>query len=120
GMEPFLRELTSYLIRWLLGLEEQPPAERVADYRGRIARQEMDVAEIGRSENLSQNPDAYRQAVEADAGKPRRSSLEAALKEKPLPRMGDRVTFFIARSKTGGSRDWERATPIGAYDPEQT
>lgn len=120
GMEPFLRDLTSHLIRWLLGLEEESPAERVAGYRLRIARQELDVREIARSENISQNPDAYRQAVEADPGKPRRSALEAALREKPLPRMGDRVTFFIARTKTGGSRDWERATPVEAYDPAQT
>lgn len=120
GMEPFLRDLTSHLIRWLLGLEERKPIDLVADCRARIARQEMGVEEIARSENLSQNPESYLQAVETDAGKPRRSSLEAALRERPVPRMGDRVTFFIARSKTGGSRDWERATPIGAYDPEET
>lgn len=120
GMEPFLRDLTSHLIRWLLGLEEQSPRERVEAYRTRIARQEVEVNELARSENLGQNPETYRQAVESDARKPRRSAMEAALREKPVPRMGDRVTFFIARSRTGGSRDWERATPIGDYDPART
>ncbi len=120
GMEPYLRDLTEYLIRWLLGLEKQPPKERVEEVRDRILRQEVSVEELARSENIGQNPEAYREAVEADSGKARRPALEAALKVKPVPRAGDRVTYYIAQSRTGGSRDWERATPISAYDPQDT
>ncbi len=119
GTEPFLRDLTSHLIRWLLGLEPQSPNDRVEMVRKEIAWQRMDVADLARSENMNQNPDAYRMAVEGDEKPPRRSAMEAALRKKPLPRMGDRVTYYIARSKTGGSRDWERARLVEEYDPEE-
>lgn len=120
GMEPFLQTLTSHLIRWLLGLEERAPRDRVEEYRKNIAWQKTDVRELARSENMNQNPDAYRMRVEANKKGPRRAALEAALRRKPLPRMGDRVTFYIARSRVGGSRDWERARLLEEYDPEKT
>lgn len=120
GTEPFLRELTAHLIRWLFGVEKQSPRERVEEYRKAIAWQKADVAELARSENMNQNPDAYRIEVEQDEKKPRRSAMEAALRHKPLPRMGDRVTFYIARSRAGGSRDWERARLLEEYDPEES
>lgn len=119
GMEPFLQKLTNHLIRWLLGLEEQSPKERATEYRERIARQELEVAELARSENLSQNPDAYRRAIEAEPGRPRRSAMEAALRMKPLPRMGDRMTFYIVRPLGARSPDWQRARPVDQYNRDQ-
>src|SRR5690606_25032044 len=77
GMEPFLQELTTGLIRWLLGLDEEAPREKVERYRARVWKGEMEVEEIARSENLSQHPDAYRRAIELGTGN-RRASLEAA------------------------------------------
>lgn len=120
GMEPFLQDLTRHLIRWLLGLEAEAVSERVERYRRGIAGQTTDVALLGRSENLSQNPEAYRSAVAQDPETRRRASLEAALRRKPRPKMGDRITFYIARSRTGGSRDWERARLLEEYDRAET
>jgi DNA polymerase elongation subunit (family B) len=119
GMEPFLQELTHHLIRWLFGLEAEPPHERLEKYRRGIAGQTIDVALVARSENTSQNPDVYRVAVAQDPTTRRRASLEAALRQRPLPKMGDRITFYIARARTGGSRDWERARLLEEYDPVQ-
>lgn len=117
GTEPYLSDLTSYLIRWKLGLEEESPKSIVEKLREKIGKQEMDIDQLVRSENLGQDPEKYRRMIEEDPENTRRrSALESALKEKPLPKLGDRVTFFIAESKTGGSRAWERANPASAYD----
>ncbi len=117
GMEPFLQELTTGLIRWLLGLEEEAPREKVERYRARVWKGEMEVEEIARSENLSQHPDAYQRAIEAGSGN-RRASLEAALRMEPLPKMGDRVRFYIAQGTAGQTADWQRARPAEEYDAE--
>lgn len=118
GMEPFLKRLTTHLIRWLLGLEEQSPQEIAASCRQRIVKGEMPIEELARSENLSQHPEAYQRALEIDGGGNRRASMEAALRLDPLPRMGDRITYYIARSATGArTPDWQRARPVQEYDP---
>jgi DNA polymerase, archaea type len=120
GMEPFLQRLTTRLIRWLLGLEEESPKDLLEAYRQRIFRGEIEIGEIARSENLSQHPEAYQRAVEADTGPNRRASMEAALRLTPVPRMGDRITYYIARPMGGGRPpDWQRARPVQEYDPER-
>ncbi|HLS27837.1 MAG TPA: DNA polymerase domain-containing protein [Opitutales bacterium] len=121
GMEPYLQDLTSHLIRWKLGLEEESPKLLIEKMQREIAKQEMDIDQLVRFENLGQDPEKYRRSIEEDPEKVRRrSSLEAALKEKPIPKMGDRIGYFIAESRIGGSRAWERAFPVSAYDPKET
>jgi DNA polymerase elongation subunit (family B) len=115
GMEPFLKRLTTHLVRWLLGAEKQPCQELVAEYRSRIASGTMDIGELARSEYLSMNPEAYRRKME-EGGKPRRASLEVALRMTPPPVMGSRVAYYILPKEKGQTSDWQRARPLSAYD----
>ena len=69
-----------------------------------------------KTEFLSQNPETYRKVIEG-GGKPRRASLEVALRLNPQPRMGDPVTYFLGLKEKGQTADWQRAQPVDAYDP---
>lgn len=116
GMEPFLKALTTHLIRWLLGVEKRPVQELVTEYRSRIVSGAMNVSELARSEYLSMNPEAYRRKME-EGGKPRRASLEVALRMTPSPAMGSRVAYYILPREKGRTSDWQRARPLSDYDP---
>ncbi|MEX2045517.1 MAG: DNA polymerase domain-containing protein, partial [Opitutus sp.] len=118
GIEPYLKKLTTRLIRFLLGVSNESPLELAEDYRRRLVTLAVPVAELARSETLSQGPEAYERFI-AGGGKPRRASLEAALQLQPRPRAGERMTYYMtARSKGRGS-DWQRARPLALYDPVQ-
>ena len=118
GIEPFLRELTHALIHGLLGASPQDAVAMARDYEKRIASQSFPVDRLAKSEILSSAPDAYRKKIEA-GGKPRRAALEVALISDKPASLGDRVSYFIARSDKGQSADWQRARPVEAYDPER-
>jgi DNA polymerase elongation subunit (family B) len=116
GIEPFLKKLTAHLIRFLLGLEAQSPAARLAELRRAIAARELPVAELAKTEALSMNPDAYERLM-AEGGKPRRAAAEAALQLAPRPRMGERVSYYVVPKSKGKAADWARARPVAAWDP---
>ncbi|MCF7760964.1 MAG: DNA polymerase, partial [Cephaloticoccus sp.] len=118
GIEPFLKKLSDQLIRYLLGVVPDAPEILLANYRERIAARTLEVAELAKSEILSQNPDAYAQNMAA-GGKPRRASAEVALRMSPRPRMGDRVSYYILPREKGQTSDWQRARPLGEYDEVQ-
>lgn len=117
GIEPFLKRLSDQLITFLLGAASESPLTLLEDYRKRLAIRALPVAEIAKSETLSQNPDAYARFIE-QGGKPRRAAAEAALQLTPRPRMGDRVTYYIAAGGRGGTNDWQRARPAAAFDAQ--
>ncbi len=115
GIEPYLKRLSGQLIRYLVGASPDSPVPLVEDYRRRITARELPVAELAKSETLSQNPDAYERFM-AEGGKPRRASAEAALQLNPRPRMGERVTYYITAKAKGKTSDWQRARPIVLHD----
>lgn len=118
GVEPFLRRLTTRLVRHLVGAEAESPVALWEDYRRRIAERSLPVAELAKSEYLSQSPEAYEKAMAA-GGKPRRASAEAALQLVPRPRLGDRVTYYIMPKMKGRTADWARARALALFDPVQ-
>ena len=117
GIEPYLKRLSDQLIRFLLGASDASPQATIEDFRRRLATRAVPVAELAKSETLSQNPDAYERFV-ADGGKPRRAAAEAALQMEPRPRMGERVTYYITARAKGKTSDWQRARPLAKYDPD--
>lgn len=116
GIEPFLKRLSDHLISFLLGVSNDSPAIEVARLRKTIPAREQPVADLAKSETLSQNPDAYEQFV-AGGGKPRRAAAEVALKMVPRPRMGERVSYYIVAKAKGQTSDWQRARPLASFDP---
>jgi len=118
GIEPFLKDLTDRMIRFLVGLAPTWPVAAVIELRQRILARAVPVATLAKTENLSQSVDAYERFV-AGGGKPRRASAEAALQLTPRPRMGDRVSYYIAQKQKGKQSDWQRARPVALFDPQQ-
>lgn len=118
GIEPFLKKLTDQLIQFLLGASTESPLVLAEAYRRQLVTRAVPVAELARSETLSQSPEAYERFVEA-GGKPRRAAAEAARQLQPAPRVGERITYYITARTGGRSSDWQRARPLALHDPEQ-
>ena len=116
GIEPFLQRLTDQLISFLLGAAADSPLALLEDWRRRIAERTAPILELAKSETLGQNPAAYECFI-AEGGKPRRAAAEAALQLTPRPRMGERVSYYITPKLKGRTSDWQRARPVGLYDP---
>ncbi|MDB6115153.1 MAG: polB [Lacunisphaera sp.] len=116
GIEPFLKRLGDQLIAFLLGVSAESPAAEIGRLRAKIAAREQPVDDLAKSETLGQNPDAYEQWA-AGGGKPRRAAAEVALRMNPRPRMGERVTYYIGAKAKGQNSDWQRAQPVGLFDP---
>jgi len=117
GIEPLLGALTEALLAWLLGKSPVHPSERVAKARAQIESGAMPVAMLAKSEYLSMSPEAYRKKME-EGGKPRRASLEVALRMSPAPRMGSRVCYYLAPKEKGMTSDWQRAKALAEFDPQ--
>ena len=115
GIEPFLKRLGDHLIAYLLGTSTASPVVEIERLRQAITRREQPVADLAKSESLSQNPAAYEQWV-AGGGKPRRAAAEVALLMNPRPRMGERVSYYIGPKAKGQASDWQRARPLAGYD----
>ncbi|KAF0095412.1 MAG: DNA polymerase B region [Puniceicoccaceae bacterium 5H] len=116
GIEPFLKGLTDHLIGWLLGLEEEHPETRVERLALQIQESELAVEQVAKGEHLSMSPFAYRKKIDA-GGKPRRAALEVALHMDPMPRMGEKVYYYIKPKEKGQTSDWQRAEAVVHFDP---
>lgn len=116
GIEPFLKRLSDQLISYLLGVSPESPLAEAKALRAKLANREVPVADLAKSETLSQNPEVYAQWV-AGGGKPRRAAAEVALQMTPRPRMGERVSYFIGPKQKGQTSDWQRARPLADFDP---
>jgi DNA polymerase I len=116
GIEPYLQRLTDQMIHFLVGSAPDSPLQLLEDYRRRLALRTLPVAEIAKSETLSQDPTAYEHVIGL-GGKPRRASAEAALQLNPRPRMGERVSYYIGARTPGRTSDWQRARPLELFDP---
>jgi DNA polymerase, archaea type len=118
GIEPYLKKLTNQLIRFLLGASTESPLAMAEEYRKKLVALAVPVAELARSETLSQSPEAYERFI-AEGGKPRRASAEAALQLQPRPRVGERVAYYVMARPGARGNDWQRVRPLALHDPVQ-
>lgn len=117
GTEPFLRTLTRHLLEWLLGLRDTSPREEIVELRSRLEERSLPVEQLAKGEYLSQSPSAYQKAME-QKGKPRRASLEVALRMDPQPKMGEKVTYYVGEADKKSTPEWRKARGMNEYDPE--
>jgi DNA polymerase, archaea type len=113
-----LKKLTNQLIRFLLGASTESPLAMAEEYRKKLVALAVPVAELARSETLSQSPEAYERFI-AEGGKPRRASAEAALQLQPRPRVGERVAYYVMARPGARGNDWQRVRPLALHDPVQ-
>lgn len=118
GTEPFLKDLTDTLIHFLLGASQTRPEEKIAELQAAINAGDMDIHQLAKKEYLSQSPEKYRESMEK-GGKPRRASLEAALRlDRPL-KSGDQVAYYITHGEKKRCPDWQVARPVEHYDASE-
>jgi DNA polymerase I len=115
GIEPYLKRLSDQLIHFLVGASNESPLIIAEEYRKQLRVLAVPVADIAKSETLSQSPDAYERFVN-EGGKPRRAAAEAALQLSPRPKMWERVTYYVTTRSKGRTSDWQRARPLALYD----
>ncbi|PWU05668.1 MAG: DNA polymerase [Verrucomicrobia bacterium] len=118
GMEPFLKELTDTLIKSLLGVIDRDAKMLIEEIRSGLESGTIDVNYLAKSEQLSQNPWIYKRMVEGTK-KPRRAALEVALKMTPLPKMGDKIFYYITVGEKARMPDWQLARSVTQYDIEK-
>lgn len=116
GTEPFLQQLTRQLLSYKLGLTPIAPEKLIQEWTHKITDGSIDIGLLAKSERLSQSPENYLKEIEK-ATKPRRASLEVALRISPSPHMGDKITYFITKGPKSTTPDWQRAHPIENYNP---
>lgn len=115
--EPFLRNLTQTLIYdKLLGRDDEVPAA-IESMRGEISSGKADIYDLAKGEYISKSPAQYQSDV-MSTGKGRRAAMEAALLMRPLPEVGEKVSYYITRGDGKKAPDWKRARPLSLYDPE--
>ncbi|GHC00055.1 DNA polymerase II [Cerasicoccus arenae] len=115
GMEPYLKQLTNSLIYARLGADEESPEDMEIRLRNEITARKIPIRQLAKREYLSQNPEAYRKAIE-QGDKSRRASLEVALRMDPMPRMGESVSYYIAMGDGPRSPDWQTAQHVEEFD----
>lgn len=116
GTEPYLGELTKNLIHALTGAIDADPLQMLNEMRTQIENQRIDVTRLAKTEFLNQSPTKYQKMVE-EGGKPRRAALEVALKQNPVPKMGERVQFYIGPKSKGQTAMWQRSFAVSEFDP---
>ena len=117
GIEPYLKELSTCLIHYLLGASTESPKTLIDQFRKEIEAKTFPVERLAKSEYLSQNPGVYQKAI-SEGTKSRRASLEVALRCKKRPQMGEHVTYFITPGDKKRLPDWQQARAIEEYNPE--
>ncbi len=94
GLEPFQRHFIATLIGRLLHGEKEKVAADYEELRRKIAEREIPLAQLAKTETLSDSPDAYRRKIEAGTGR-RAAAFELAIRSGRSYQSGDTVTYYI-------------------------
>jgi DNA polymerase elongation subunit (family B) len=117
GMEKYLREFLSAMIRLLLeGKGEEVPG-LLEDYLIRLGRHEMDISWLAKTETLSESPDTYRQKVRSKKRNPA-APYELALASGREYRAGDQISYYVTGNKKR-VRVYENCKMASKHDSSQ-
>lgn len=117
GMEKYLREFTSEVIRLLLHGDGEKVEEVYAGYLRRLREHRFDISWITKTETLNESPDSYRRKVTQGKRNPS-AAYEIAACSSHDYRAGDQVSYYIT-GRVKGVKSWENCRPVTSYDPER-
>jgi len=115
GMEKYLREFLSRMIRLLLqgkGEDVHPLADKYLD---KLERHDMDIDWLAKTETLSESLETYRDKVAAKKRNPA-ATYELALASERVYRAGDQVSYYVT-GKGKRVRVYENCKLTSDYDP---
>jgi DNA polymerase elongation subunit (family B) len=115
GMEKYLREFNSEVIRLLLHGEGGKVEPLYQEYLLRLREKRFDISLLAKTETLNESPDSYRRKVTQGKRNPA-AAYEIAVRSSHEYRAGDQITYYITGSGKGVT-SWENCRPLSSYDP---
>mgnify|MGYP001331328284 FL=1 len=115
GMEKYLREFTSEVIRLLLHGEGGEVEALYLEYHQRLRKHEFDISWIAKTESLNESTDSYRKKVSQGKRNPS-AAYEIAFRSSHEYRAGDQISYYVTGRGKGVSA-WENCRPAASYDP---
>ncbi|MGQ9653199.1 MAG: DNA polymerase domain-containing protein [Thermodesulfobacteriota bacterium] len=115
GIERFLREFLSAMIRLLLEGRHEEINQLVREYRDRLHSHQMDISWLAKTETLTESPDGYKEKVRAKKRNPA-APYELALSSGRDYRAGDQVSYYVT-GQGKKVRVYENCKLAYDYDP---
>jgi DNA polymerase elongation subunit (family B) len=115
GMEKYLREFTSEVIRLLLNGERGEIETLYLGYLQRLREHRFGISWIAKTETLNESPDSYRRKVSQGKRNPS-AAYEIATRSSHEYRAGDQISFYVT-GRGKGVAAWESCRPATSYDP---
>ena len=115
GMEKYLREFLSNMIRLLLEGKEQEIHSLFRDYLDRIEEHQLGISWLAKTETLSESLDTYREKVAAKKRNPA-ATYELAIASGRPYRAGDQVSYYVT-GKAKTVRVYDNSKLTLDYDP---
>jgi DNA polymerase I len=117
GMEKYLREFLSALIRLLLEGKGKEIHQLLEQYLSKLQSHEMEISLLGKTETLGESLETYRQKVQAKKRNPA-APYELALASDREYRAGDQISYYVTGEKKR-VRVYENSKLVSSYDPSQ-
>jgi len=115
GVEKYLRDFTSELIRLLLEGKGDEIHRFYQDFRQMLEKPDMEIDWLAKTETLSESPDSYRQKVKLKK-RNRAATYELALASGREYRAGDQVSYYVT-GEAKKVRVHENCKLASDYDP---
>jgi DNA polymerase elongation subunit (family B) len=115
GMEKYLRDFLSEMIRLLLENKGEEVGKLYRSTLERLARHEIDISSLAKTESLTESPDSYQQKIKAKK-RGRAATYELALASGREFRAGDQVSYYVT-GKGKKVRVFENSRLVSAHDP---
>ncbi len=117
GMEKYLREFLSSMLRLLLEGRAEEIALLRDEFKERIKAHQMDISWLAKTETLTESPETYRQKVAAGKRNPS-ASYELAIASGRTYRAGDQVSYYVTGTRRT-VRVYENCKLASEYDPSR-
>lgn len=115
GVEKYLRDFTSELIRLLLEGKGEEVFRLYQDFLQLLEEPDIEIDWVAKTETLSESPDSYRQKVKLKK-RNRAATYELALASGREYRAGDQVSYYVT-GKGKKVRVHENSRLASDYDP---
>ena len=115
GMEKYLREFLSSMIRLLLQGKEEEIHSLFKDYLHRLEQHQMGISWLAKTETLTESLDTYREKVTAKKRNPA-AAYELALASTRPYRAGDQVSYYVT-GKAKRVKVYENSKLTADYEP---
>ena len=117
GMEKYLREFLSSMIRLLLQGKEDGIHTLFTDYLERLEQHQMGISWLAKTETLTESLETYHEKVEAKKRNPA-ATYELALASGRPYRAGDQVSYYVT-GRAKRVRVYENSKLTSDYDPNR-